>query len=142
MNTHNRTHLGLLDTSVVISLGAVSESDLPAYPFISALTLAELSVGPLIAKSHSERETRQLVLQQVESTFDPLPFDSNCARRFGIIASEMRQGGKKSRARGIDAIIAATALANDLPLYTCNTKHFEAITNLEVLPVPSSAKSI
>lgn len=127
--------VGLLDTSVVITLGRLSEDQLPAFPMISAITLAELSVGPLVASDASTRNDRQLVLQSTEASFDPLPFNDDCARRFGQVASELRMAGSKSRARAFDALIAATALAHDLSLYTCNERDFTGISGLSVISV-------
>ena len=127
--------VGLLDTSVVIDLPNLSAEVLPAFPTISAITLAELSVGPQLAKDALTQQSRQLVLQQTEATFDPLPFDDACARRFAIVATALRENGRKSRARAFDALIAATALANELPLYTRNPRDFDGITGLDVRPV-------
>ncbi len=127
---------GLLDTSVVIDLPTLSVDELPAFPTISSVTLAELSVGPQLAKDAKTKQARQLVLQQAEASFDPLPFDDACARRFAIVATAMRENGRKSRARAFDALIAATALRHDLPLYTRNEKDFAKIPGLDVRPVP------
>jgi len=131
------THVGLLDTSVVISLGHLSESDLPTYPVISAVTLAELSAGPLVTSNGQERQRRQLVLQMTESSFDPLPFDDACARRFGEVAAALRTSGRTTRARAFDALIAATALAHDLPVFTANPDDFSGIPGLEIREVTS-----
>ena len=127
--------IGLLDTSVVIDLPTLSSDQLPAFPTISSVTLAELSAGPQLAKDGETRQARQLVLQQAEASFDPLPFDDACARRFALVATALRENGRKSRARAFDALIAATALAHDLPLYTRNPRDFEGISNLDVRPV-------
>lgn len=128
---------GLLDTSTVILLPRLRDPDaLPAGPLISAVTLAELSVGPLVATSDGERAARLAHLQQAEADFDPLPFDVDAARAFGRVASSLRRAGRKTAARAYDAMIAATAIANDLPLYTCNPDDFIGIEGLEVVTVP------
>ncbi len=132
--------VGLLDTSVVVDLGAVSPDDLPTYPVISAITLAELSAGPAVAAHERQRAERQVVLQFAESSFDPLPFDDACARQFGAVVSNLRSRGRTSRARGLDALIAATALAHDLPLFTSNANDFEGIDGLEVRSVPRTPR--
>ncbi len=133
MTSHER---GLLDTSVVVSLGGFTGSSaLPTLCFVSAVTLAELSVGPLVARSDAERAARQSVLQQVEADFDAIPFDDRAARSFGQVAAQLRAAGRKSTARAYDALIAATALANDLPLYTRNPDDFTGIEALEVVVV-------
>lgn len=129
---------GLLDTSVVVALPGLTDPDvLPEQAVICAVTLAELSVGPLVVDDPLERSRRQAVLQQAERDFDPLPFDAACARAFGSVAASLRARGRKVRARGLDALIAATAVANGLPLYTCHPGDFEAIVGLEVVAVPS-----
>jgi predicted nucleic acid-binding protein len=127
---------GLLDTSTVILLGRLADATLlPDEPLISTVTLAELSVGPLLADGE-ERAARQAHLQQAEADFRPLPFDADAARAFGRVAASLRRAGRKSSARAYDAMIAATALANGLPLYTCNPADFAAIDGLEVIAVP------
>ncbi len=103
---------------------------------IAAVTLAELSVGPLIATDDKERDARQAVLQQTEADFVPLPFDADAARAFGHVAASLRRAGRKPAARAYDAMIAAIAIANDLPLYTCNPADFTPIDRLQVVPVP------
>ena len=128
---------GVLDTSTVILMGQLSEATaLPTEPLITAVTLAELSVGPLVAEDEGERVARQAHLQQAEADFDPLPFDAGAARAFGGVAASLRRSGRKTNARAYDAMIAATALANDLPVYTCNPADFAGIDGLEVVAVP------
>lgn len=123
---------GLLDTSVVIQLPGVSDSLLPEVTFISTVTLAELSVGPHAASNERKRAERQAKLQRVEADFDPLPFDADAARAYGRVAAALRGAGRKSAARSYDAMIAAIAVAHDLPLYTSNPRDFEAIDGLVV----------
>jgi len=131
----SRHQSGLLDTSVIIGLERVRDvSALPERPLISTITLAQLSVGPLVAHD-SERAARMARLQQVESDFDPLPFDAPAARAFGRVAASLRQAGRKPAARAYDAMIAAIAVANDLPLYTCNPRDFAGIDGLDVVAV-------
>jgi predicted nucleic acid-binding protein len=128
---------GILDTSTVILLERLTDAmTLPAEPLITAVTLAELSVGPLAAKGESERVARQAQLQQAEADFKPLPFDADAARAFGGVAASLRRTGRKTTARTYDAMIAATAVSNDLPLYTCSPTDFNGIDGLEVVAVP------
>jgi tRNA(fMet)-specific endonuclease VapC len=128
---------GVLDTSTVILLGRVQDAEtLPVEPLITAVTLAELSVGPLVADEQRERVARQARLQQAEADFDPLPFDASAARAFGRVAASLRRSGRKRTARSYDAMIAATALANGLPVYTCNPADFTGIADLQVVAVP------
>ena len=128
---------GLLDTSTLLLLPRIDDpSALPDVPLISAITLAELSVGPLVTADEAERARRLAHVQQAEADFDPLPFDAAAARAFGQVASSLRQSGRKPAARALDALIAATAIANGLPLYTCNPDDFAGIAGLVVRPVP------
>jgi predicted nucleic acid-binding protein len=130
----------VLDTSTVILLSRLEDPEtLPAEPVITAVTLAELSVGPLVAQDEQDRAARQAHLQQAEVDFEPLPFDAASARAFGAVAASLRGAGRKTAARAYDAMIAATATANELPLYTCNPRDFEGIEGLDVVPVPLPA---
>jgi tRNA(fMet)-specific endonuclease VapC len=99
------------------------------------VTLAELSVGPLVAKDDAERAARQAQLQQAEADFMPLPFDAPAARAFARVAASLRRSGRKPAARAYDAMIAATAVANELPVYTANPADFRDIDDLEVVAV-------
>src|SRR6202048_3297936 len=132
-----RQQRGILDTSTVILLPRIEEPMfLPEEPLITAITLAELTVGPLVATSDEERAARQAHLQQAEADFEPLPFDANAARAFGQVAASLRRSGRKTTARSYDAMIAATALANGLPVYTCDPRDFSGIDGLDVVAVP------
>lgn len=133
MSSHTR---GVLDTSTVILLPRIEDpGSLPAEPLITAVTLAELSVGPLVTDDETERAARQAHLQQAEADFVPLPFDATAARAFGQVAASLRRSGRKPAARSYDAMIAATALAHGLPVYTANPADFREIDGLEVVPV-------
>lgn len=126
---------GILDTSALIGLGSLDLDLLPPEVLITTITLAELSVGPLAARSDEERSARQAILQQAEADFDPLPFDAASARAFGQVAVALRTAGRKPAARAYDALIAATALAAGLPVYTSNPRDFEGIPGLKVYSV-------
>ncbi len=128
---------GILDTSTLLLLRRLTDAGaLPAEPLITAVTLAELAVGPLVAVGEDERARRQAHLQQAEADFTPLPFDADAARAFGRVAASLRRTGRKAAARAYDAMIAAIALANDLPVYTCNPDDFIGIDGLAVIAVP------
>jgi tRNA(fMet)-specific endonuclease VapC len=128
---------GLLDTNTIILLPQLEDPRvLPDEPVMSAITLAELSVGPLIAATDAEQESRQAHVQQAEADFDPLPFDAAAARAFGRVAASLRRAGRKADARAYDAMLAAVAIANDLPLYTCNPDDFSGIDGLQVVAIP------
>lgn len=129
---------GLLDTSALLTLPRLADADaLPEVALISAITLAELSVGPLVATDEAERARRLAHVQQAEADFDPLPFDAAAARVFGLVASSYRRSGRKPTARSFDAMIAAIAIANGLPLYTANPSDFEGVEGLVVRVIPA-----
>lgn len=131
------TSEGLLDTSTLILLGRIEDTSLlPNEPLICTITLAELSVGPLVAQTADERAARQGHLQQAEADFDPLAFDAAAARAFGRVASSLRDHGRKPAARAFDALIAAVAVSRELPVYTCNPQDFRGIDGLVVHAVP------
>jgi tRNA(fMet)-specific endonuclease VapC len=137
-----RSGQGVLDTSTLVLLPRLADAaDLPAEPLITAVTLAELAIGPLVARDEGEKARRQANLQQAEADFVPLPFDAGAARAFGLVAASLRRNGRKATARGYDALIAATALANGLPVHTCNPGDFVGIEGLEVVAVPVPAQS-
>lgn len=127
---------GILDTSTLILLASIDDiSSLPTEPLITTVTLAELSVGPLVASDDSERAARQAHLQQAESDFDPLPFDADAARAFGRVAADLRAAGRKPAARAYDAMIAAICIARGLPVHTCNPGDFTGISQLTLIEV-------
>jgi len=128
---------GILDTSTLILLGRITDSStLPSEPVITTITLAELSVGPLVASTDAERAARQAHLQQAEADFDPVPFDAAAARSFGQVAASLRRAGRTSAARTYDAMIAAIGIAHALPVHTCNPRDFDGIAGLVVVDVP------
>lgn len=126
-----RTDKGLIDTSVAIVLDEIDPACLPAEIAISALTLAELTAGPYATISESKRAHRQDRLQRLEASLECLDFDSACARAFGPIYSATRQIGRKAfGGRGLDLMIAATARAHQLPLYTLNASDLRGLDDL------------
>ena len=127
--------VGILDTNTLILVERLAPDDLPSEPVITAVTLGELSVGPLVTDDDHERAARQARLQEVESVFEPLPFDASAARAFGAVAAGLRRSGRKPSARAFDALIAATAIANQLPLYTCNPRDYAGIKDLDLVEV-------
>ena len=128
---------GLLDTSVLIDLDRLDPSSLPLELAVSAISLAELAAGPHATRDARERARRQDRLQRVEAMFEPLAFDRACARAYGRIVAAVVAAGRKARgARAVDLLIAAVALANDLPLYTQNAADFGALEDLVEVVTP------
>ena len=125
----------LLDTSVLI--GAESPGDLEGA--ISAVTLAELHFGVLVASREDERARRSQRLGVIEATFDPLPLDAAVAREWGRLAAAVVNRGGQARRRALDLAIAATANVNRVPLLTLNPKDFTLIEDLVDTRAPSSS---
>ena len=118
--------VGLLDTSVLLDLEVSSR--LPRETCIAAVGLAELAVGPHATRDPIERSRRQHHLQIVEATYDPLPFDVGCARAYGRVFAAATAAGRKPRGRrAVDLMIAATAVAHELPLYTRNPRDLDGL---------------
>ena len=131
---------GLVDTSVVIDLGRVDGDALPGEVALAAVTLAELAAGPHATDDPAERARRQERLQRVEATFDPIPFDAVAARAYGRVYAEVAAAGRRARGRrAVDLLIAATAVAAELPLYTRNPADFDGLSGvLEVIAVEAN----
>ncbi|MGI5231025.1 type II toxin-antitoxin system VapC family toxin [Actinoallomurus sp. CA-142502] len=136
---------GLLDTNIMILRKWVNPEELPAEVAISAITLAELSAGPHEVRrdqdqagyhEHAERARRLDVLQRAENEFDPIPFDVEAARSYGRVCAAVIGAGRKPRRRVADLMIAAIAIAEELPLFTTNPDDFKGLDDiLTVVPV-------
>ena len=127
---------GLLDTSVVVDHDLLDPARLPEESAIAAITLAELAAGPHATSDDEERARRQDRLLWAASTWDALPFDAQAARAYALVFAATRRAGRSSRARFADLLIAATASANDLTLYTRNPADFaglEGVVRIEAL---------
>ena len=121
---------GLLDTSVVVDHDLVDPALLPDESAIAAITLAELAAGPHATKDEQERARRQDRLQWAAATWDPIPFNTEAARTYGRIFAAARAAGRSSRTRLADLLIASTAVANGLPLYTRNPADFAGLEQI------------
>ena len=126
---------GLLDTNIVILRHGIDPDELPDQVAISAVTLAELSAGVHLVSGDSpqaieERARRADVLQRAENEFDPIPFETESARVFGRISAAVQARGRAPRRRIADLMIAATAAAADLPLYTTNQDDFDGLDGI------------
>ena len=121
---------GLLDTSAVIDHDLIPTDALPEETAIAAVTLAELAAGPHAASDEDERARRQDRLQWAAATWDPLPFDAEAARIYGRIFAAIKTAGRSVRPRVADLLIAATAVASGLPLYTRNPSDFVGLEDI------------
>ncbi len=122
---------GLLDTSVVIDWDdPLVQRALPKAISVSAITLAELAAGPILASTVTEQSRRQGRLQQAEATFEPIPFGAAAARSFGQVVAAVASTGRTHPSRMADLLIAAIAHANDLTLYTRNPDDFTGLEEL------------
>ena len=117
----------ILDTSVVI---ATDVEPLDGALAVSAITLAELHFGVLVAKDQQVRSERLRRLPVVERKFDALPVDSAVAASYGQIAAAVVDSGRQPRARSMDLLIAATAHAHSARLYTRNAVDFGGLGQL------------
>lgn len=127
----------------MIAIDHVDPDVLPSEIAITAITLAELAAGPHATDDPAERARRQERLQRAEATFDPIPFDADCARAYGRVYAQTVASGRKARGRrAMDLLIAATALAGDLPLYTGNPDDFAGLDALiSITPVRTTVES-
>jgi predicted nucleic acid-binding protein len=135
----------MLDTNILILRRWVNPAELPDEMAISAVTLAELSAGPHQVRpdgeqteyqEHAERARRLDVLQRAENEFDPIPFDAEAARAYGRVTAAVIAVGRRPRRRTADLMIAATAIAAGLPLFTTNPGEFTGLEGvLEMVPV-------
>ncbi len=118
---------GVLDTSILIDLPRIPEEHLPEEAAVSVASLAELHFGVQMARSPADRLERLRLLQQIESTCQALPVDSDTARIYGSLAFALRKSGRNPRARVMDLLIAATARAHNIPLFTRNARDFTGL---------------
>lgn len=122
---------GLLDTSVIIDWHDPQVvASLPEDIAVSAISAAELAAGPALAKNRAEAARRQTRVQEVESLFEPIPFDAAAARSYGLVVAAVADSGRKHRRRDADLLIAATAHAQGLDLYTRNPDDFAGLEQL------------
>ena len=127
---------GVLDTSVVVDHDVIDPALLPDESAIAAVTLAELAAGPHATSDEEERSRRQDRLVWAAATWDPLPFDDTAARAYGRLFAATKAAGRSPRARLADLLIAATAAANSLPLYTRNPADFVGLAGIvEIIAV-------
>lgn len=118
---------GLLDTSVLIDHDRIDAARLPDESAVSAISLAELAAGPHATADDAERARRQDRLMWVVATWEPLPFDAEAARAYALVFAAT---GRMGRARLADLLIASTAIANELPVFTRNPSDFQGLEDV------------
>src|ERR671921_195320 len=122
-----RAERAILDTSVVV---ADQVAPIPGHLAISAITLAELNSGILVATSVEVRAERLRRLSMLQQRFDPLPVDEAVAVSYGRLASAVVDADRQPRRRAMDLLIAATAHAHEARLYTRNGADFIGLEDL------------
>ncbi|MFG6194742.1 type II toxin-antitoxin system VapC family toxin [Nonomuraea sp. JJY05] len=131
-----RHSAGVIDTCVYIDLAEIPPADLPAYPELTAITLAELHQGVAMAKDQATRVARMEKLGAAVTDFEPLPFDADAAARYGSLVALTLAAKRDPRPRRMDLMIAAVASSRGLPLFTRNTDDFVGLESLvTVVPV-------
>jgi predicted nucleic acid-binding protein len=125
--------LALADTSLFIALeqGRSLLSQPPDTLMVSWITIAELRAGVLQASTPEEYSLRSVTLHQAEE-LEPLPVDQGVALAWAELRAAL--GGAKRTLTGNDLLIAATAVAHDVPLVTQDRDYVD-VPGLEVIRV-------
>lgn len=127
---------GLLDTCVVIDLPLIDSRLLPVEAAVSSIVLAELAQGVAMTRDPAEMMARAQRLADVEAEFAAIPFDREAARRFGTLVALTVKANRNPRPRRMDLLIAATAAAHGLPLFTRNADDFKGLEQgVEIISV-------
>ncbi|MCU1641861.1 MAG: PilT-like protein [Nocardia sp.] len=121
---------GLVDTNVLILVEHLNPDELPSEMVISSITMAELAAGPHYTDQPDERARRIERVQNAEALFEPLPFDTRAARRYGHIVASVLAAGRSPKPRRVDLMIAAIASVHSLPLFTVNPDDFRGLEGL------------
>jgi predicted nucleic acid-binding protein len=135
------TAAGILDTTTLVQLARLDPEELPDGVTISVVTLAELTAGPLVTVDEAERVARLAHLQYAEKSFDPLPFDEAAARAYARLLARLRHSARPAPARVFDVMVAATAVAAGLPLYTTRPDDYQGMDELVLHPISRSAST-
>ena len=119
----------VLDTSVLIDAPKLPKGIEAA---VSAVSIAELHFGLLVAQQADIRAERAAQLGTIEANFMSLPLDDRVARVLGRLKSAVAERGGKPRKRLADLAIAATAVAHGAVLITANSKDLTIVNDLVV----------
>ncbi|WP_405899269.1 type II toxin-antitoxin system VapC family toxin [Streptomyces sp. NBC_00727] len=122
-----RYRAGVLDTCTYIDLDLLSAEDLPVFPMLTAVTMAELQQGVAMARDPGTRAARMEKLGAAVADFEPLPFDGEAAARYGSLVSLVLAAGRDPRPRRMDLMIAAVASVGEFPLFTRNADDFRGL---------------
>jgi len=88
-------------------------------------------MGLAAASSEPVLIRREGHLHWIEEVVNLLAFDTGCARAYRCISTATAGVGRKVRGnRAVDLMIAATALAYELPLYTRNVADLRGLGDL------------
>ncbi|MBR7831345.1 type II toxin-antitoxin system VapC family toxin [Actinospica sp. MGRD01-02] len=131
-----RKPIGLLDTRTLIDIEDIPDERLPIVSEVCAISMAELMMGVHMARDAADRSARITKLLTVGANFDPLPFGDKATNSFNALVGLTVAIGRNPKPRKNDLMIAATAVANGLPLYTANIDEFKGLESmLEVVEV-------
>ncbi len=124
---------GLLDTSVFVAreqqraLGALPDDNA-----VSVITVGELRLGVLMTEDPADRARRLATVIEVERALEVIPVDEKVVREFARLVAEARRAGR--RPATTDALIAATAAAHGLTIYTQDAD-FRLFPSIDVVMV-------
>jgi len=125
-----RPESGVLDTCAYIDLGLLDPAELPEIPELTAVTMAELHQGVVMAKDAASRAARTEKLGAAIVDFEPLPFDGQAAARYGTLVALTMAANRNPKPRRMDLMIAAVASSRGLPLYTRNAEDFKGLDGM------------
>jgi len=125
---------GLLDTSILVAFESgrpIAANRLPDESVISPVTLGELRAGVLAAEDYRTRARRLATLDSA-SDIELLPVDEPVAEAWALLRTHLRGSGRQVRVN--DVWIAATAMANNIPVYT-QDDDFDPLAEVDDLTV-------
>lgn len=115
----------ILDTSILVA----PDADLSGLLCqISSVSYAELHYGVHGAPDDNARLSRQHRLTMIQSIYGHgIAFTDDTAHYYGLLCGRLRAQGRSARGRGMDLMIAATALTLGVALVTRNTNDVDRL---------------